>query len=373
MLNLLLFAFFLEVFAHVDASPIDATFDTAHPTITQRAELFMREQPALSLVGYYTITDTDGNAWITSSEKPGSVATFRDSTLVDWCIDDSQYLSATCPSAYWTSCDGSTLLMSEGGISPCAGTSTCDYDVIYTGSKVDTGIPLRWYHCIGRNFLRFYRDVPSGTLIEDAPRTKTSSTESSSEIPSDSSSTETTASPASTGTSLASQTSDPTSSSTPTPSTEPVKEKEPSKAWIAGVVIGIVGLLAVAGMGFYLWSRRSSHAYGPASQAPPPGPPQAHIQPVYPPQQTANFPSQQAYGNGPSPHLQPESPNMGAFDGQGAKPLDNTVYGGYAAQQYGGPPPGIGTVQMPQSSPEVQPQMVANVHELSELAPSAGR
>jgi hypothetical protein len=48
------------------------------------------------------------------------------------------------------------------------------------------------------------------------------------------------------------------------------------------------------------------------------------------------------------------------------------MYGGYAPQQYGGPPPGVGTVQMPQASPQVQPQMAANMHELPELA-SAGR
>jgi hypothetical protein len=48
------------------------------------------------------------------------------------------------------------------------------------------------------------------------------------------------------------------------------------------------------------------------------------------------------------------------------------MYGGYAPQQYSGPPPGVGTVQMPQASPQVQPQMAANMHELPELA-SSGR
>ncbi|KAF2440287.1 hypothetical protein P171DRAFT_98168 [Karstenula rhodostoma CBS 690.94] len=369
MFNLLPFALLLEVFAHVGASPVDATLEAAHPMITQRAELFVREAP-LSFIGYYyASTDSEGNSFIRSSEKSGSVATFRGSTLVDWCLDSPYYLSATCPTAYWTACSGSSTLLSAGGSAACPESSTCDYDIIYTGSEIDTASSLRWYHCMDRTYLRFYREVPPGTLIEDATSTDSTSTETSSETSSDSFSAETTASPASTGTSLASQTSDPTSSPTPTPSTEPAKEKEPSKAWIAGVVIGILGLLAVAGMGFYLWRQRNTHAYGPTPQ----GPPQTHVQPEYPPQQTAYYPPQQTHGNGPIPYLQPMSPNMGAYDAQTAKPQDNTMYGGYGAQHYGAPPPGVGTVQMPPSSPQVHPQLAVNVHELPELAPSSKR
>jgi hypothetical protein len=65
MLNLLPFALLLEVFARVGASPVDATFQAAHPMITQRAELYVRQDFSTSggFIGYYTTTDTYGNTF----------------------------------------------------------------------------------------------------------------------------------------------------------------------------------------------------------------------------------------------------------------------------------------------------------------------
>lgn len=285
---------------------------------------------------------------VASSEKPGSVATIRDSTLVDWCNQSPEYLSATCPTAYWTSCDGSTL-MSGGGAAVCTGSSTCNYDVIHTGSEVDTESSLRWYHCVDRAAISFYREVPPGPLWEAT----------STERPLESSSNSgTTASPASTGTSVASQTSTSTSSPTAAPSA-----KESSKVWIAGVVVGVVGLLAAAALGFFLWRRRrNSHAYGPTPQ----DPTQTHMQAGYTTQQGAFYPQQRGYGNGSSPYFQPGSPNMGAYDPQIAKPHDSAMYGGYAAPQYGSPLP---ATELPPSSPAVPPQVTAELPGLA--SPSA--
>ncbi|KAJ4286456.1 hypothetical protein N0V90_013156 [Kalmusia sp. IMI 367209] len=360
MFALLPFALLLELFARVEASPVDAP----HPMITQRAELWPREAP-IDFVGYYYTTDGNGNSVITSSQKSGSRLTLRDSTLVDWCSDDSSYLSAVCPTAYWTSCSGVTLY-SQGGSSSCA--TTCDYDIVYTANTADSN-SLRWFHCMDRPYLLFYREQPTGTLIEDATTASSSSTESSTESSSDSStvSSSETASPASSGTTtVASQTTDPTSTPTPEP-----KEKGSSKAWIAGVVIGVVGLLAVAGMAFYLWRQRQQNkpqAYQPAPQGP-------QLQPGYPPQQMS-YPlqQQQSYGNGASPGQHPVSPNMTAYDaqnyyGQTPKPQEGVVY-----PQYAGPPPGVGTVQMPmQAQPQAQPHMGVSVQELPELAPPTTR
>ncbi|KAF1973052.1 hypothetical protein BU23DRAFT_142313 [Bimuria novae-zelandiae CBS 107.79] len=230
-----------------------------------------------------------------------------------------------------------------------------------------------------RPYLYFFREQPTGTLAVDVSTTESSSSEtfSSESSLSDSSSTKSTtstASPASSGTTtVASQTSEPTHSSTLAP--EPPKEKEASKAWIAGVVIGIAGLLAVAGMGFYLWRQRQQHAYGLAPQGP-----QITMQPGNTAQQTAYYPPQQVpYGSGASPNMQPVSPNISAYDaqtyyGQSPKPQEGMMYGGHDAYaENGAPPLGVGTLQMPQGAAQAQPHMAANMHELPELAPSSRR
>lgn len=62
MLNLLPFVVLLANRAHVGASPVEAAFEAAHPTITQRAELFVREVPE-SFIGYYTTSDSKGNTF----------------------------------------------------------------------------------------------------------------------------------------------------------------------------------------------------------------------------------------------------------------------------------------------------------------------
>jgi hypothetical protein len=65
MLNLLPFALLLEVFARVGASPVDTTLEAAHPMITQRAELYVRQEFSTSggFIGYFYTNDTNGNTY----------------------------------------------------------------------------------------------------------------------------------------------------------------------------------------------------------------------------------------------------------------------------------------------------------------------
>lgn len=227
-----------------------------------------------------------------------------------------------------------------------------------------------------RSYLLFFREQPPGTLIEDISITDVFTTEtpfesSSSHSDYSSASASDTASPASSGTStMVSQTFVPPSS--PTPTTEPPREKEANKAWIAGVVIGIVGLVAVGGMGFYLWrQRQQKHAYGAAPQ----GPHQAlQVPPGHPPQQWIYHSPQQApYGNGPSPMMQPVSPSASAYDAQTyygniAKPME--VHSAHDAFAGNGSPPGISTVHMPPGVAHLQSHSAVNIHDLPELANS---
>lgn len=62
MFDLVPLVLLLEISLHVGVSFADVTFDAAHPMITQRADLFVREAP-LSLVGYYTVEDENGKEW----------------------------------------------------------------------------------------------------------------------------------------------------------------------------------------------------------------------------------------------------------------------------------------------------------------------
>lgn len=160
-------------------------------------------------------------------------------------------------------------------------------------------------------------------------------------------------------------------------------KKKASKAWIAGVVIGIIGLLTVAGMGVYFWRRRQrNQSYGPETQ----GLAQGQIPAGYPLQQTAYNPQQQSYWNTqnstheskPSPSMQSMSPNMGTYDNQShygyeTKPQEGIVYGNYDAHGGAASTPGIGTVQMPPGVAQVHPRMSESFHDLHELASSSGR
>ena len=286
--------------------------------------------------------------------------------MIDYCSNDEAYLSSTCPDAYWTTCSGVTLY-SAGGSSACS--TTCDYDIVFTGSTPDSN-SFRWYHCMTRTWMAFYREEPEVTSVDSTSTDSSSASETASgSSSSDASSTDSITSSASPASSSTGTIASETAGSTPTP--EPPKEKAGgNQAWIAGVVIGTVGLLAVAGMGFFLWrQRQQKHAYGPAPQ----GPSQAlQADPGYMPQQAAYYnPQQVPHGSGPSPNMQPVSPNMLAYDasayGQAGKPVE--MYAGYD----GAPPPGVGTMQMPPGTAYAQPHMAAEIHELPELAPPSKR
>ena len=189
------------------------------------------------------------------------------------------------------------MLYSAGGSSPCS--TTCDYDIIYTGSTSDSN-SLRWYHCMTEPWRVYYREEPeitseSDTSSQDSSASETSSKASSTD-PSTGSASPSSSRPSSSSTgTIASETSSSTHSATST--AEPEKEKAGgNKVWIAGVVVGTVGLLAVAGMGFFLWrQRQKKHAYDPAPQ----GPSQAlQAPPEYAAQQAAYYnPQQVPYGN----------------------------------------------------------------------------
>ena len=218
-----------------------------------------------------------------------------------------------------------------------------------------------------RSYLTFFREQPSGILIGDTSATESLTTQNPYDLSLGSSFSSTSASDpaslASSGTStVVLQTFIPTN--TPTPSADPSEGKGSDKAWIAGVVIGAVGLFTVPGMGLYLWRhRRQESIYGHAPRA-------VQASPRYPPQQAAYYPPHQApYESGPNPIVPSMLPNASAYDartyyGNFEKPaaayVGRDVYPGNEVSQ------GVSAVQMPHKTAQVQPQ--AEMHEFPELA-----
>ncbi|KAF2867914.1 hypothetical protein BDV95DRAFT_610351 [Massariosphaeria phaeospora] len=120
----------------------------------------------------------------------------------------------------------------------------CGTDTFYTGSTRDSSSIL-WLGCYEADNEYFYERPLVSPSTSPTSSSFTTSQPSFSEL-------SVTAASRPPPSSVASQ----TSSSTPTELEKSAPTKQPSKAWIAGVVVGGVALVAIAGLIFYLLRTR---------------------------------------------------------------------------------------------------------------------
>ncbi|KAF2275961.1 uncharacterized protein EI97DRAFT_442931 [Westerdykella ornata] len=157
-----------------------------------------------------------------------------------------------------TGCSNGTLALFPSTTLNCEdifSTAKCNTDYVYTGSTPDAS-PLQWIGCNRVADQALYFQEPPRTGLTSPTSFSTTSTRSASQ-----------SSPAGPLSSPPSQTGAGNPTSSAGLSTEDVQE-DSDKAWIAGVVIGAVALLAMAGMAFWLLRIRKRNKQQSYSQAP---------------------------------------------------------------------------------------------------------
>lgn len=182
-------------------------------------------------------------------------------TLAGVCYTATSDWRSSCESYFATTCSGLTLYASGSSTkwkviprgadgfnlvtvySPTA----CGYDIIFTDSVSYSATELRRYHCMTMYEVFYQVDPQSDAYFSTKPWYSLSST-----TPSPTSLLGL-ASPIPSSSSIATPT---TIQSVDLPTAAPAPEKGASKVWIAGAVIGGLGLIAVAGLSFYLIQRR---------------------------------------------------------------------------------------------------------------------
>ncbi|KAG4433703.1 hypothetical protein IFR05_010812 [Cadophora sp. M221] len=195
------------------------------PVITP-APIAGRQAFEQALIGYYSSAD---NVYESAECPIGS--TWTASSTYGRCCATSKVCTA---GDYITQCSGNGVVYGDGISAPCSGTfSLCNTDQII--KTVDDANPTFWIGCDDDGLQTFYyRTMPGAvnvisttTTLRNSPTTKPSPSTPSTTLP----------------------------GTTTTPgvvviTTEPIPDSKPgkSKAFIAGVVVGPVALLAIIGL-----------------------------------------------------------------------------------------------------------------------------
>ncbi|KAK3064699.1 hypothetical protein LTS18_004779 [Coniosporium uncinatum] len=195
------------------------------PLITPRAELVERNNDALRFIGYYT-TDGGGTDQCVDSLTWTVSATFGD------CVSSGSATST--PYDFTTKCGGgSDSKTAFFGSTSAVCDVLCNTDFIY--ETLGDTTPTMWIGCVSPSRAQeaYYRTSPNANGQAQLP--PTSSTTSSSSSPS-----------------LSPPTSQTSSSASTTPSSSTPSSSSSSNAWIAGPVIGIIALLAISGLVYWI-------------------------------------------------------------------------------------------------------------------------
>ncbi|KAF2659333.1 hypothetical protein K491DRAFT_712852 [Lophiostoma macrostomum CBS 122681] len=327
------------------------------------------DNPYYSWIGYYQ--DPDATSSYTWMYCPGTetftTSVYSSTTLVGCCDPDqcTTDLALTCSdsSAYY--------LDSTSGTSGYSCTSSCNADTIYLSSTANPTEAMLWWGCNDVPPKFYFQQEPANAVVIVSSAVSESSSSSSG---SSSQASSTSSAPTQTGSSAA--------ATTPVP-----EKKSSSKAWIAGVVVGVVALFAIAGLAFWLIRNRKKNKdteYKPAPQG------VAQVYPAVPPQgyspgyagdqqQQGYVPEQQqptAYQHqdakgffSPQPGMQSpptqyQDPHTSAYYGQNGAPAQvHPHYGEAPSEMPGSSPSGPSTnapAELPEAAPKPEPQTKTN-------------
>ncbi|KAH6720234.1 hypothetical protein BKA61DRAFT_668151 [Leptodontidium sp. MPI-SDFR-AT-0119] len=193
------------------------------PVITP-APIAGRQAFEQALIGYYSFAD---NVYESAECPFGS--TWTASSTYGRCCATSTICTA---GDYITRCSGNGVVYGDGLSAPCSGTfSLCNTDQII--KTVDDANPTFWIGCDDDGLQTFYyRTMPGAANVISTPSSPTTTTPPSPNVPS-------TTTPGTT-------TAPGVVVITPDPTSDPKPGK--SKAFIAGVVVGPVALVAIIGL-----------------------------------------------------------------------------------------------------------------------------
>ncbi|KAH7126926.1 hypothetical protein B0J11DRAFT_289750 [Dendryphion nanum] len=233
---------FLSSLSIVASNPVSPTITPA-PHVARQVEWETRPV----WVGYYwnatssssiirSMTCWDGWKWTTSSSYAACCSTATS--------------GFDCKARIATAClGGDKILFANGATASCPTSAPCNEWSVFPASTAQSSDYLRWMDCRPeQKVYSFFKQMPQ----EVRASTTSSPTTASSSQPHELSSV----------TSKTAQTSGSTISSTPPPATSGSQ----SQAWIAGVVVGAIGLIAVAGLVFWIFRIKKRNKANEASQ-----------------------------------------------------------------------------------------------------------